>query len=272
MKIWLIKGFEFYVKSSIHLAFSVTCLGGLSLVISQGKISENVLIFIFSSALFSYNFIKFFAFFFNSQKNKIPKSVLFISIVSFVVALGTLSNFSFVMKGFALVGGILVVLYSVSFNGLYSNWRNKKGLKIYIVALSWILLTVAIPLASVSYFSISLFLKLGLIQFVYVWVATLPFEIRDVTNDSSHLKTLPQQLGIYKTKIFGIVLLVMGVLCTLLFFGANNELLFSTFMIFVLLGILLYYSDPSNSFYYTAFWVEGIPVVWLGSYFLFLYF
>jgi len=79
-------------------------------------------------------------------------------------------------------------------------------------------------------------------------------------------------VGIYKTKIFGIVLLVMGVLCTLLFFGANNELLFSTFMIFVLLGILLYYSDPSNSFYYTAFWVEGIPVVWLGSYFLFLYF
>jgi hypothetical protein len=49
-------------------------------------------------------------------------------------------------------------------------------------------------------------------------------------------------------------------------------MLFSTLLIFVLLGMLLYYSDPSNSFYYTAFWVEGLPVVWLGSYFLFLYF
>ncbi|MDA9630944.1 hypothetical protein N9S80_03755, partial [Flavobacteriaceae bacterium] len=144
--------------------------------------------------------------------------------------------------------------------------------KIYLVALSWILLTVGIPLASDSCFSISLFLKLSLIQFVYVWVATLPFEIRDITIDSSHLKTLPQQLGIFKTKILGIILLVLGASCLLLFFGTDHEMLFSTFMIFVLLGILLYYSDPSNSFYYTAFWVEGIPVVWLGSYFLFLYF
>jgi 4-hydroxybenzoate polyprenyltransferase len=107
---------------------------------------------------------------------------------------------------------------------------------------------------------------------VYVWVAILPFEIRDVTIDSSNLKTLPQQLGIYNTKILGIILLVLGALCSPLFFGANNEMLFSTLLIFVLLGMLLYYSDPSNSFYYTAFWVEGIPVVWLGSYFLFLYF
>jgi hypothetical protein len=175
------------------------------------------------------------------------------------------------MLGFALIGSILVFLYSISFNG-FSNWRNKKGLKIYLVALSWILLTVGIPLASDSCFSISLFLKLGLIQFVYVWVATLPFEIRDVTIDSSHLKTLPQQLGIFKTKILGIIFLVLVAPCLLLFFGTNHEMLFSTFMIFVLLGILLYYSDPSNSFYYTAFWVEGIPVVWLGSYFLFLYF
>jgi 4-hydroxybenzoate polyprenyltransferase len=271
VKIWLIKGFEFYVKSNIHLAFSVTCLGGLSLVVSQDKVSENVLIFIFSSALFSYNFIKFSTLFHNSQKDKIPKSILFISLVSFVIALGMLFTFSFIMKGFALIGSILVVLYSISFDG-FSNWRNKKGLKIYLVALSWILLTVGIPLASDSFFSISLFLKLSFIQFVYVWVAILPFEIRDVTIDSSHLKTLPQQLGIYKTKILGIILLVLGASCSLLFFGANNEMLFSTLLIFVLLGMFLYYSDPSNSFYYTAFWVEGIPVVWLGSYFLFLYF
>tara|TARA_B110000285_G_scaffold135499_1_gene151820 strand:- start:7304 stop:8068 length:765 start_codon:yes stop_codon:yes gene_type:complete len=250
----------------------VTCLGGLSLVISQEIVDKKVLIFIFFSALFSYNFIKYFPLFFNSPKGKIPNSIMGISLVSACFALFLFFTFSLLMKGFAFFGGVLVVLYSVSFNGSYSNWRNKKGFKIYLVALSWIMLTVGLPLASGSDFSISLFLKWALIQFIYVLVAMLPFEIRDFPFDSNHLHTLPQQLGVQKTKILGTVLIALGVLCTLLFFTNNNELLLSTLAVFVILGIFLYNSYPTNSFYYASFWVEGIPLVWLGSYFLFLYF
>ena len=44
---------------------------------------------------------------------------------------------------------------------------------------------------------------------MYVVIAILPFEIRDMKYDSIKLATIPQRIGIEKTKIIGALLIVI---------------------------------------------------------------
>src|SRR5690606_20153897 len=45
-------------------------------------------------------------------------------------------------------------------------------------------------------------------RFLLVLVLILPFEIRDLRYDLEQLGTLPQRIGVTRTKIFGILLLL----------------------------------------------------------------
>ena len=133
--------------------------------------------------------------------------ILIVSILSFLIAFVLFFSLNFTSKVFVLIGGVLVIIYTIPLFGETTNWRNKKGWKIYLVALSWVMLIVGVPLANMNSFSFSLFLRWSFIQFIYVWVATLPFEIRDLKTDDLSLQTIPQQLGIYKTRLLGQIML-----------------------------------------------------------------
>jgi hypothetical protein len=119
-------------------------------------------------------------------------------------------------------------------------------------------------------FSISLeILLLALQRFVLVYALMCLFEIIDVQFDTLSLKTLPQRIGVYKTKQLGYILL-------LLFLGIdamiqNQWLLFDLFFL-VTIAIFLYFSHEKRSKYYTSFWVESIPIVWCSARWFFTYF
>ncbi|VAW22831.1 hypothetical protein MNBD_BACTEROID04-1895 [hydrothermal vent metagenome] len=91
----------------------------------------------------------------------------------------------------------------------------------------------------------------------------LPFDIRDVNIDSTILKTIPQTFGIPTSKAIGYVLLIVFV--GLEFF--KNKDSFIDILIIILISIItalfLRFSSPKKSRYYTSFWVELIPVMWL---------
>ena len=264
--------FHFYVKSSIHVALAVTCMGALAYGSVYGSTSQNLLIFIFLSTLFVYNFIKYFSIFISSSKRKKNPGLFILLVTSGLLTFGFFFALTNLAKVFVVLGGLLVVLYTIPFFGETSNWRNKKGWKIYLVALSWVLLTVGVPFASSSDFSFSLFMKWFIIQFFYVWVATLPFEIRDSSKDTIHLRTIPQQLGIYKTKKLGFFLLTVALIFTVLVFSNDLLVLAPAFIAFMLLGSALFYCSPQDSNYFTSFWIEGIPIVWWMSFHLISYF
>ena len=262
--------FDFYIKSSIHVALAVTCLGSLTVGLLPESNTQKLLIFIFFSTLSAYNFIKYFPLFFSASKRKNPFGILLLSSISVLVAFVLFFTLNFEAKIFVILGGVLVIIYTIPFFGETSNWRNKKGWKIYLVALSWVLLTVGAPLASTTDFSFFLFLKESLIPFIYVWVATLPFEIRDVFTDDLNLRTIPQQLGIHKTKKIGLLLLVMGLFASVFLYNFIDVI--SICIAYVLLGVSLCYTTPIKSKYYTSFWIEGIPMVWWLSFCLISYF
>ena len=159
---------------------------------------------------------------------------------------------------FVALGFVFVLGYAIPLGSKFSNWRNRKGWKLYLVVLSWICLTVGLPLASKSYFDPLLFIKLGVLQGIYILVAILPFEIGDMISDEISLQTLPQRYGVRRVKRIGFVLLGLGLLFSIYAFGLDSRITRSSIFIFVLLGGCLWKSHPKQSVYYSRFWVSVI--------------
>ena len=253
---------DFYIKSSIHVALSVLALAKISLSIAGLNNEFKLLIFIFLSALSAYNFIKFFPLLFIPNFTKINHLIVLLILITSFVVLVTFFFLSHLLLSFSIIGGFLVLAYSIPLKSSTSNWRSKKGLKLYLVVLSWLCLTVGVPLASADTFNLVLFLKLIIIKGIYIFVAILPFEIGDLKSDKSSLQTLPQRFGVLKVKKVGIILLVLGTAFVSFSFVDDSRFILSSLVIFLILGVMLWRSNENQSNYYARFWVEGIPVLW----------
>jgi hypothetical protein len=261
--------FDFYIKSSIHVALSVTSLAFISMKVTTEKFSYLLLIFIFSSAFFAYNFVKFQSVFRTTNRTNFPHLIFWLTFECGLLSIYLFFRLTLLGQLFVLFGGVLVLLYSVPFAKNKENLRNAKGWKIYLVVLTWVFLTVGLPLAMTPNFNVYLFLQLSLIQGVYIFVAIMPFEIRDLAIDPSSLSTLPQRLGIYRVKVLGWVLLSVALLFTFYFFGLTAPFTYSTIFSFGLLAYFLARSSTNQTTYFSSFWVESIPIFWaVGLYFI----
>jgi len=139
--------------------------------------------------------------------------------------------------------------------------RNVAGLKLFLIAFSWAGITVLFPLVQ-NYINIRTLDWITFLQrFLIVIVLTIPFDIRDMDYDISELKTLPQQLGISKTKYFGFGLLTIFFLLELIKPVEEKQFLV-TLLVSFLSGVLLLKATNKQNKYYSAFFVEAIPVVW----------
>jgi hypothetical protein len=89
----------------------------------------------------------------------------------------------------------------------------------------------------------------------------LPFEIRDMNFDDLKLSTIPQKIGLLNTK----KLAYLGILVLVFFLFFNNTSraeIISTSTMLMMLCVFIAKSRPQNSYYYTAFWVEALPIFW----------
>jgi hypothetical protein len=256
------KIFDFYIKSSIHVALAVLALAKISLYTAGIIQQEILLIFIFFSAVSAYNFVKFFPLLKGSPLRLSDALILGLTLGALLISGGVLFLLPWRVLVFAFLGGILVLGYTIPFHTSLSNWRNLRGWKLNWVVLSWLCLTVGAPLASVEGVDTLLFVKLAVLQGVYIYVAILPFEIGDLNSDATELQTLPQRYGIIRVKIWGGLLLLLASFFALLSFGYTSPMGSSSLLVFLLLGIFLGKSNPEQSPYFARFWVEGLPLLW----------
>jgi hypothetical protein len=99
-------------------------------------------------------------------------------------------------------------------------------------------------------------------RFILIFVLILIFEIIDLKLDDPHLKTVPQQIGVTKTKRVGVILMVLFVL--LEFLSPDFRLEFFALKLALALTTILFllFSNENRSRYYASFWVESIPIFW----------
>lgn len=261
------KLFNFYLNSSIHVAIAATSLTAITMLKLDLTWGNYLLFFVFFSAITGYNFVKFFCAV-KFHKTQLKGNLKVIQAVSFF-SFGLMFYFATHLQLKTLICiaclGVLTVLYAVPFLPKYKNssLRNIRGIKVYIIALVWTGVSVVLPVVNTGY-EVNENLFLLLIQhFSYVIVLMLPFEIRDLKFDSQKLATIPQKIGIVKTKILGLLLLVFCFFIEFLKIETNNTQIITFLPVLIVTGLFVWFSKKEQNKYYCSFYIEGLPVLWL---------
>jgi len=100
-----------------------------------------------------------------------------------------------------------------------------------------------------------------------VIIYTIPFEIRDLKNDSFDLQTIPQILGVQNSKIFCYVLITLFIFISYIISNSYNDF-FADLVLSVILTIIITITKEEQSKYFSSFWVEALPIYWLVIYYL----
>jgi len=262
---------NFYINSSIHVALSVFSLSWITLIEFELPYDGIILYFIFFSTITGYNFIKYFglAKFHHRRLASWLKVIQLFSLISFMLlcyyALKLETKTVLYLGGF----GIVTFLYAMPFlpKKMFvdkeQNLRSISGLKIYVIAMVWSGVTVLIPLIN-SYYSLTTDVFLTAIQrFIFVLVLMLPFEVRDMQYDSLKLSTIPQQIGEKKTKIIGVLLLMLFFFLEFFKDELNSKQIIVMLVVTIITFMFLVFAKRTQGKYYSSFWVESIPIFWL---------
>ncbi len=262
MKEQIQKILSFYVLSNIHVAVSIVSL----YLIFNEPVDLNYLFFVFSATILTYTFIRLISFGSNrffTRRFYLKNKILIISILtsSTIISAYTFIKMEMLQKLWLVPFFLLSFFYNLDIDSLpFSKLRTNGIVKIFVVALVWTGLIIIVPQYQVLNHTQALWR--ALFVFIYIFLLTTSFDQRDVLIDHHDLKTIPQifKRMHYFYLVFGFVLIGLAFL---IFTNIHKEL---TSILIILLSIALCYkSDKHKSFYYTAFWIEGLPILWFLS-------
>lgn len=257
--------FDFYLKSSIHVALSVYALVRMTQFMFELPYDEPIALFSFFGTIVGYNFVKYDALA-RAKKRMMRNELKMIAVLSFLSSLAVGFYFfrlQLVTQAVAVGVLILTLLYTLPFFPNRKNARNWAGVKIYIVSLCWVGVTLMLPLIN-AHVELGTDFYLKCVQrFILVFVLILIFEIIDLANDDPHLKTVPQQIGVCKTKLLGLFLMFIP-FYFMEFFKVHfvEKQLYINLVLVLMVSLFLIFAKEKRSKYYTSFWVESIPILW----------
>ena len=257
--------FDFYLNSSIHVAMAVCGFVGVTILEFDFSISKDLLGFIFFGTITGYNFVKY-AEVARLKHRSLNLSLRTIQIFSFFSFLA-LCYFAFKLpfNTLFITGGFAALTFFYAIPILQTkSLRTLTGIKILIVAIVWAGVTLIIPLVN-ERIALDNSIWINFIQrIIFVFILTLPFEIRDLKYDELALGTLPQRVGVKSTKYIGITLLIVVILLEIFKPELNWSYLSSLVIISGVLTFFLFISERNQSKYFASFWVESIPIFWFG--------
>jgi hypothetical protein len=259
--------FHFYLESSIHVSLAVCAFALMSFFTFQKPVDIRFIVFLFLGTITGYNFVKY-ASLAGFHHRSLTRNLKAIQVFSLLIFLGFLYTSYFMPWGVilgSLVLGLFTLFYIVPFLKSY-NLRSLSGLKIFVVAFVWAGVTVLLPWLLTSEIRTLDFWIVYVQRFLWVLVLTLPFEIRDLVYDQSHLGTIPQRLGIKKTRLLGIVLLVVIIILEGLKESNEWKEVFVLYAMLSITGGFLVISEKDQSQYFASFWVESLPIFWCVFY------
>tara|TARA_Y100000996_G_scaffold415502_1_gene410639 strand:+ start:12235 stop:13053 length:819 start_codon:yes stop_codon:yes gene_type:complete len=260
--------FELYLITSIHVSFAVWALFRISVLYLDFDNNPYLDYLVVTSSIVGYNKIKYGSVFFKNRK-LISNEIIFTTILAFIIGLWSFAHVSLLTQFIFIITFLIVVFYTIPPIPLKNNLRNTYGIKIFLVSFSWTMITHFSLINEVNSSHYFQYLILAIQRFIFVFVAIIPFEIRDIRIDESRIGTLPQRFGIFKSKLLGILLLTVNIF---ILFLVNNMIYFYKYLelsIYIFLAYSLIFSDKKKSLNFTRFWVEGIPIFWYINLFFF---
>ena len=252
------------IEGSLQVALSATSLAAITYTEQQLAPDTDILLWVFFGTIAAYNFIKF-ATIAGWRHSSLPMHLRWIQLGSFVAtALALWYSYRLGSETWIWIClmGALVVFYTLPILA-GSTLRSLPGIKIFVVAAVWAGVTVIIPLVQAGEPLDGNVWNMAIRRILMVLILILPFEIRDARIDEPGLKTLPTWIGLDGTKRLSVVL--GGLLVLLLFLDDSpTHHLVVEGLICLLAVIAVWRSKTDQPRYYASFWVEGIPILWLG--------
>lgn len=206
---------------------------------------------IFFGTVVAYNFLKYVELI--MVKKEVTHKMIAIIGVTFVSFFVFLFFFFWLKKSMQIqivVAGLLVLAYPFL--------RKNGWLKLLLVSFVITIVTVYIPFFLSRPSELDYYVTL-IQRFLFITSLMIPFEIYDSQFDIQTLNTIPQRFGIQKAKLFGMLLIIPFIL--LEFLKGNSSAVVIPVGIITVLAI--HFTTLQKSKYYTSFWVESIPMIWL---------
>ena len=262
----LVRLFDFYLDTSLHVAFSVVMLLWVTSHYLGISLDPKLVGFVFFATVSTYIFIKYV-----SAKGKyvlsaLPyhRSIQILGLVCSGSGLWCLGYLNWSPELFLLLTALLLFTTAYALPLLPSN-VNLRGfglLKISLVALVWAGATVVLPVIHAQLdFSWDVGVE-ALQRFVLVVILMLPFEVRDMQYDLPELRTFPRRYGLGKTKIFGLGLVLVFFLLTFFKDGPREYEPITKGLLSVFLVCILWVTKEGRGRYFASFWVEAVPIFW----------
>lgn len=237
------------IRENIVVATAVTSLAISTLLIFQLPMAYAELLSLWVGTVLSYSFAK-------EGRLRYDRPIWWLLAAT---ACGAFLFLSWTGRGILLLSMVLSVAYDAPF--LTHRLRLIPFLKIFIVALCWVLGSVYLPLSAYRVsFSAPLVTLLALQNFLWVVVLILPFDIRDKQAEQTHLQTLPTVLGASKTKVIGTLLMLLFALLAL---QHSAPLLRIQLFMACMTTLFLLCADERQSLLYSALWVESLPIIYM---------
>lgn len=257
--------FDFYINSSIHVALAVVSLCVVTYLNFEFSPDADLLLFVFFGSITGYNFVKYagIAKLHHSSLAKGLKIIQIFSFFAFLLLLWSAWNIQLKILSWTVFFGLFTLLYALPVLNKKRNLRSVSGIKIFVIAFVWAGVTVILPFIEGGG-TIGLEVLPEFVQrFLLVLVLILPFEIRDLKYDLQQLGTIPQKMGITRTKILGVVILAGLFLIEFLKDNISLTSISALAIIVLFTTGMIWKSKERQSQYFSAFWVESIPILWM---------
>ncbi|MGB5236194.1 MAG: hypothetical protein WBM43_14035 [Flavobacteriaceae bacterium] len=260
------KIFDYYIELSVHVALAVVSISLITGILLNIPMPKELVLFIFFGSIASYIFVKngLAIARFKFLDAGYPSHHIILGIMAGVISIifgMMLPQRSWTVLLFLL---ILILLYTFPITNRYKNLRSLGILKVIIVAISWTTVAVYLPAVldgMVWGWDLNIF---ALQYFLLVIALIIPFEIRDMRFDPPDIRTIPRKIGVHGTKQLGILLMIFSTM--LLFFrdDISNLEIVARAILLIAVCIFIWKTPVKKSKYYASFWIEAIPIFWLG--------
>jgi len=254
---------NWYIRGSVHVSLALISLVAFTGNVMEVPVSPHYYAALFFGSIAGYNAIKY-GLEPGKHTTRVPggqRALGAFSLLSFLIALYHLSFLPHHVWMLLLLCGGITAVYAIPVMPGRRNLRSFGLLKVLMVALVWTISSLWIPVWG-HWPAISWDLSVESFQRVlWVILLMLPFEIRDADLDPPSLRTIPQRLGIGRTRSISWWGVVIFVGATWLKDNSVEGEVFTKAITGLLMGFSTAFAPGVDKWYYTAFWVEGIPIV-----------
>ena len=270
---FMVKILDFLVTSNIYVSLGAYSLTWLSMQFYKTE-NTDLSFFVFFSTLFAYNFIRLVRvhpMLLEGESHR-HKSIFKLRRLLWVLCvLSGLISFYFFTVIYRPILSLLIAMTAISLayalpvykkRDTWLRLRDIPGVKIFLIAIVWSLVTEGFPtLMSGNTLKVLPLLE----RFLFIFAITIPFDIRDMRFDGQNLSTIPQYFGVRKARWIGIGALLFAelILAYRFFFMGHFNLLgiIAIYLTYELSVFLIYKSHPQLQERFVTLGVEGMSIL-----------